>query len=107
MTYTKLSALIGNRSSDRLGYVFERGVDMKERKIRLKSVEDAKNFVKVTTGCDFDVDLFDNSIATDAKSILGVLSLDLRHVLVVSYNGENEELEAFLDSHMNGIEKIA
>ena len=43
----------------------------------------------------------------DAKSILGVLSLDLRHVLVVSYNGENEELEAFLDSHMNGIEKIA
>ena len=57
MTYTKLSALIGNRSSDSLDYVFERGVDMKERKIRLKSVEDAKNFVKVTTGCDFDVDL--------------------------------------------------
>ena len=77
---------------------------MKERKIRLKSVEDAKNFVKVTTGCDFDVDLYDNSIVIDAKSILWVLSLDL---LVVSYNGENEELEAFLDSHMNGIEKIA
>ena len=107
MTYTKHSALIWNRSSDSLSYVFERGVDMKERKIRLKSVEDAKNFVKVTTGCDFDVDLYDNSIVIDAKSILGVLSLDLRHVLVVSYNGENEELEAFLDDHMNGIEKIA
>ena len=40
---------------------------MKERKIRLKSVEDAKNFVKVTTECDFDVDLYDNSIVIDAK----------------------------------------
>ena len=62
---------------------------MKERKIRLLSVEDAKNFVKVTTGCDFDVDLYDNSIMIDANS------------------GENEELEAFLDDHMKGIEKIA
>ena len=40
---------------------------MKERKIRLKSVEDAKNFVKVTTGCDFDVDLYDNSIVPDFR----------------------------------------
>ena len=107
MTYTKHSALIWNRSSDSLGYVFERGVDMKERKIRLKSVEDAKNFVKVTTGCDFDVDLCDNSIIIDAKSIIGVLSMDLRHVLMVRYYGENEALEAFLDKHMNGIVKIA
>lgn len=80
---------------------------MKERKIRLLSVEDAKNFVKVTTGCDFDVDLYDNSIMIDAKSIIGVLSMDLRHVLTVRYSGENKELEAFLDGHMKGIEKIA
>ena len=80
---------------------------MKERKIRLLSVEDAKNFVKVTTGCDFDVDLYDNSIVIDAKSIIGVLSMDLRHVLTVRYSGKNEKLEAFLDKHMKGIEKIA
>lgn len=80
---------------------------MKERKIRLQSVEDAKNFVKVTTECDFDVDLCDNSIIIDAKSIIGVLSMDLRHVLMVRYYGENEALEAFLDDHMDGIVKIA
>ena len=45
---------------------------MKERKIRLLSVEDAKNFVKVTTGCDFDVDLYDNSIMIDAQSDIQV-----------------------------------
>lgn len=33
--------------------------------------------------------------------------MDLRHVLTVRYSGENEELEAFLDDHMKGIEKIA
>ena len=80
---------------------------MKERKIRLQSVEDAKKFVTLTTECDFDVDLYDNSIVVDAKSIIGVLSMDLRHVLTVRYSGENEELEAFLDEHMKGIEKIA
>lgn len=80
---------------------------MKERKIRLQSVEDAKEFVALTTECDFDVDLYYNSIVVDAKSIIGVLSMDLRHVLTVRYIGENKKLEAFLDEHMKGIEKIA
>lgn len=80
---------------------------MKERKIRLQSVEDAKKFVTLTTEFDFDVDLYDNSIVVDAKSIIGVLSMDLRHVLTVKYIGENEKLEAFLDEHMKGVEKIA
>lgn len=86
---------------------FIRGVDMKERKIRLQSVEDAKNFVKVATHCDFDVDLYANSIVVDAKSILGVMCMDFRHVLTVRYNGESKEFEAFLNNHMKDIEKIA
>ena len=53
------------------------------------------------------MDLYDNSIVVHAKSIIGVLSMDLRHVLIVKYIGENEKLEAFLDEHMKGIEKIA
>lgn len=80
---------------------------MKERKIRLHSAEDAKNFVSVTTRCDFDVDLFDNSVMIDAKSILGVLGMDLRHVLVVKYDGDNKYLEAFLDDHDANVAKIA
>lgn len=80
---------------------------MKERRIRLHSVEDAKNFVSATTRCDFDVDLFDNSIMIDAKSIIGVLSMDLRHELLVRYDGENKFLEAFLDDHDANVAKIA
>ena len=71
---------------------------MKQRRIMLKTVEDAKNFVAAATKCDFDVDVFYNRIVIDAKSILGVISLDLTKILTVEYNGDNEAFEAFLDS---------
>ncbi len=70
---------------------------MKQRKIMLKTVEDAKNFVAASMKCDFDVDVYYNSVVIDAKSILGVMSLDLTKILTVEYIGENKEFEAFLD----------
>ncbi len=69
---------------------------MKQKRIMLPSIEDAKAFVAAAAKCDFDVDVFYNRIIIDAKSILGVLSLDLRKVLTVAYAGENEAFEAFL-----------
>ena len=71
---------------------------MKQRRIILPTVADAKELVSVASKCDFDIDVFYNRIIIDAKSILGVLSLDLTRVLTVSYDGENQELEEFLDS---------
>ena len=63
----------------------------------LPTIDDAKAFVAAATQCDFDIDVYYNRVVIDAKSILGVLSLDLRNVLTVQYNGENEEFEAFLE----------
>lgn len=71
---------------------------MKQRKIMLPTVADAKEFVAAAGKCDFDIDVFYNRVTIDAKSILGVLSLDLTRVLTVSYNGENKAFEEFLDS---------
>ena len=71
---------------------------MKEKKILLTSVEEAKRFVTEASRCDFDVDVFYNRFTIDAKSILGVLSLDLARVLTVQMNGENEEFEAYLET---------
>ena len=70
---------------------------MKEKKIMLPTVEIAKKFVEEATKCDFDIDVFYNRVTIDAKSILGVLSLDLTKVLTVQYNGENKEFEAYLE----------
>ncbi|RGY96955.1 HPr family phosphocarrier protein [Clostridium sp. AM58-1XD] len=70
---------------------------MKQRKIMLPTIAEAKAFVAVAMKCDFDINVFYNRVIIDAKSILGVLSLDLRRVLTVEYDGENEDLEAFLN----------
>ena len=64
------------------------------KKIRLNATEDVKEFVKAASKCDFDVDISYNRILIDAKSILGILSMDLTKVLTVTCHGENHELTA-------------
>ena len=61
-----------------------------KKQIRL-TPNDVDEFVKAAGQCDFDVDVFYNRVIIDAKSILGVLSLDLIQTLTVRY-GENNEL---------------
>ena len=70
---------------------------MKQKRILLPTIDDAKMFVAAATQCDFDIDVYYNRVVIDAKSILGVLSLDLRNVLTVQYDGETEAFEAFLE----------
>ena len=60
---------------------------MNEKNIVLNNVEAAKEFVKAAS--EFDIDVYFNRIALDAKSLLGILSLDLRSKLRVCYSGEN------------------
>ena len=69
---------------------------MNKREIRL-SKETVSDFVNAANKCDFDIDIFYNRIVIVAKSILGVLSLDLTRELTVSMNGEDAEFEAYLD----------
>lgn len=68
---------------------------MAERRIML-SKEEVKNFVNRASKCDFDIDISYNRYTVDAKSILGVLALDLRQVLTVRYNGFDADFESYL-----------
>jgi len=79
---------------------------MTEKKIKLTTIADAKAFVAEANKCDFDIDIFYNRVVIDAKSILGVFSLDLTQVLTVRMYGENEEMEAFLQTLSPGNEKV-
>lgn len=79
---------------------------MKEMKIKLTTVADAKAFVEKTGKCNFDIDIFYNRVVIDAKSILGVLSMDLTRVLTVRMYGENQELETFLQTLASKNEKV-
>jgi phosphocarrier protein HPr len=59
-----------------------------EHSIRL-SREDVNEFVNAASRCDFDIDVFYNRVVIDAKSILGILSMDLNRVLTVRCHGED------------------
>ena len=69
------------------------------KKIRLNATEDVKEFVKAASKCDFDVDISYNRILIDAKSILGILSMDLTKVLTVTCHGEDHEFNCFLQKY--------
>ncbi len=45
--------------------------------IMLSTINDVKEFVNVVSKCDYDVDLISGRYAVDAKSIMGIFSLDL------------------------------
>ena len=70
----------------------------KQRQIKLTTIMDVKEFVTVAGECDFDVNIFYNHIIVDAKSVLGVLSLDLSKTLTVEYDGEDPLFEEVLDA---------
>ena len=69
---------------------------MRTHKIRL-IVDEVKDFVAAATRCDFDIDISYNRFVVDAKSIVGVLGLDLNQILTVSYNGYDQEFEDYLN----------
>ncbi len=76
--------------------VFERvDLKMREKKIRL-GASDVTTFVKAAETCDFDVDLSYDRVVVDAKSIVGVFSMDLSKVLTVKYGGQNPDFENLL-----------
>ena len=69
---------------------------MSETKIMFHDAEEVEEFVSAAAKCDFDIDIFYNRIIIDAKSILGVLSMDLRHALTVKCHGSNRDFDRML-----------
>lgn len=63
---------------------------MLESKVRFNDADEVHEFVKAATKCDFDIDIFYNRVIIDAKSILGVLSMDLTRDLTVQCYGESQ-----------------
>lgn len=72
---------------------------MSEKRIRLTEFDDVKEFVQAAEQCDFDIDVFYNRVIIDAKSMLGVLSLDLSRELTVKYGGDDMSFENVLDKY--------
>lgn len=65
---------------------------MKTFNILLKSINDVKDFVNIVNKYDFDVDLTSGRYIVDAKSIMGIFSLDLSKPIKVEIHNDNADV---------------
>lgn len=66
---------------------------MKTVKISLNSIDKVKSFVNDITKYDYDFDLVSGRYVIDAKSIMGIFSLDLSKDIDLNIHAEGEEAE--------------
>lgn len=78
---------------------------MKENKIILSSIDDVKEFVALANKCVFDIDLLSGRYAVDAKSIMGIFSLDLAKALTLVLHSDGADADEFLDNIDKFLEK--
>lgn len=65
---------------------------MKEINIKLSSVQDIREFVNVVILADYDVDLVQGRYTIDAKSIMGIFSLDLLSSITLVAHTDNADM---------------
>ena len=66
-------------------------------KIKLK-YEDLKEFIKITTSFESNIDMIKDRYVIDARSIMGIMSLDLTQTTMVVIHSVNEdEIVRFYD----------
>ena len=66
--------------------------------MKLDSIDKVKEFVHVVQNFDLPIDMTSGRYVIDAKSIMGIFSLDLRKPVVVVTYENSEESEAMFDS---------
>ena len=69
--------------------------------INLSSIEDVKTFVSIMNKCPFEADLVSGRYVIDAKSIMGIFSLDLTKPIQMNIHADDcealmEELKPYL-----------
>lgn len=67
---------------------------MKELTVRISTINDVKNFVSTVMLFNYDIDLISGRYAIDAKSIMGIFSIDLsKDLKLVAHSNDTAELE--------------
>lgn len=63
--------------------------------IKITEISDVKEFVNIVSLCPYDVDIISGRYAIDAKSIMGIFSLDLSKELELKVH--SDDCGEFLD----------
>lgn len=67
---------------------------MRTCNITLDTINDVKNFVSIVSKCPYEVDLISDRYTIDAKSIMGIFSLDLSKPIQMNIHAD--DCDAFL-----------
>ena len=68
---------------------------MKSFLVKLTSIADVKNFVSAASLQPFDIDVVSGRYTIDAKSIMGLFSLDLTAPIRVEVQSTDEDADLF------------
>ena len=71
---------------------------MKTVQISLNSIEKVKHFVNTITKYDNDFDLISGRYVIDAKSIMGIFSLDLSKPISLTIHADDASADEILDA---------
>ena len=71
---------------------------MKTVKISLNSIDKVKSFVNDITKFDYDFDLVSGRYVIDAKSIMGIFSLDLSKPIDLNIHASDAALDKILET---------
>ena len=74
---------------------------MKTIQISLNSIDKVKRFVSTINTFDNDFDLVSGRYVIDAKSIMGIFSLDLSRPIDLNIHAEDKELDSILEALKN------
>ncbi len=67
---------------------------MKEFTVKIETIDDVKKFVSTVMTFNYDIDLISGRYAIDAKSIMGIFSIDLsKELKLVAHTDDTAELE--------------
>lgn len=74
---------------------------MKKVTVKLDTINDVKNFVNAVTAFECDFDIVSERYVVDAKSIMGIFSLDLLSPITLTAYGDDceklfEELKDYI-----------
>ena len=74
---------------------------MEKTRVMLESINDVKDFVNKVVQVDYDVDLISGRYAIDAKSIMGIFSLDLsKPIDLEAHTKDASKLFASIDKYI-------
>ena len=71
---------------------------MKTVKISLNSIDKVKSFVNEITKYDYDFDLVSGRYVIDAKSIMGIFSLDISKPIDLNIHADDSEIDKILET---------